>query len=202
MKWWVKKITDFCFLINRERRWASCQTAGRLVPQDQSSPVYILASPHWGAGWSHTFTCFCHNEWLRLRHLTKLVLRVHQATQRLLDRTERQKERERRRKEQQEEEEKKREEERKERLKGREKDGGVMASGGVAGRAADGDRERDRGRDREGDKKRDGGHRPRRPSAGAGSGRRSRSRSNPRDRRRWGSSGCRESWREREGDAA
>ncbi|XP_018560643.1 apoptotic chromatin condensation inducer 1b [Lates calcarifer] len=113
-----------------------------------------------------------------------LPLTEEQAAQRLLDRTERQKERERRRKEQQEEEDKKREEEKKERLKGREKDGGVTASGGVAGRGAEGDRERDRGRDREGDKKRDSGHRPRRPSAGAGSGRRSRSRSNPRDRRR------------------
>ncbi|KAM9335828.1 apoptotic chromatin condensation inducer 1b isoform 2-T2 [Symphorus nematophorus] len=109
-----------------------------------------------------------------------------QAVQRLLDRTERQKERERRHKEQQEEEDKKREEEKKERLKGREKDGGstVVASGGAAGRGADGDRERDRGRDREADKRRDSGHRPRRPSAGAGGGRRSRSRSNPRDRRR------------------
>ncbi|GAA6228141.1 apoptotic chromatin condensation inducer in the nucleus-like [Lates japonicus] len=113
-----------------------------------------------------------------------LPLTEEQAAQRLLDRTERQKERERRRKEQQEEEDKKREEEKKERLKGREKDGGVTASSGAAGRGAEGDRERDRGRDREGDKKRDSGHRPRRPSAGAGSGRRSRSRSNPRDRRR------------------
>ncbi|XP_076581616.1 apoptotic chromatin condensation inducer 1b isoform X2 [Chaetodon auriga] len=107
-----------------------------------------------------------------------------QAVQRLLDRTERQKERERRHKEQKEEEDKKREQERKERLKGREKDGGVAVSAGAAGRAADGDRERDRGRDREADKKRDSGHRPRRPSAGAGGGRRSHSRSNPRDRRR------------------
>ncbi|XP_071315050.1 apoptotic chromatin condensation inducer 1b isoform X2 [Trachinotus anak] len=113
-----------------------------------------------------------------------LPLTEEQAVQRLLDRTERQKERERRRKEQQEEEDKKREEEKKERLKGREKDGGVAVIGGAAGRGADGDRERDRGRDREGDKKRDSGHRPRRPSTGAGSGRRSRSRSNPRDRRR------------------
>ncbi|XP_056224570.1 apoptotic chromatin condensation inducer 1b isoform X2 [Seriola aureovittata] len=113
-----------------------------------------------------------------------LPLTEEQAVQRLLDRTERQKERERRRKEQQEEEDKKREEEKKERLKGREKDGGVAVSAGAAGRGAEGDRERDRGRDREGDKKRDSGHRPRRPSAGAGSGRRSRSRSNPRDRRR------------------
>ncbi|XP_041821714.1 apoptotic chromatin condensation inducer 1b isoform X2 [Chelmon rostratus] len=107
-----------------------------------------------------------------------------QAVQRLLDRTERQKERERRHKEQKEEEDKKREQEKKERVKGREKDGSVAASGGAAGRAADGDRERDRGRDREADKKRDSGHRPRRPSAGAGGGHRSRSRSNPRDRRR------------------
>uniref|UniRef100_A0A3Q0RCR4 Apoptotic chromatin condensation inducer 1b n=1 Tax=Amphilophus citrinellus TaxID=61819 RepID=A0A3Q0RCR4_AMPCI len=98
----------------------------------------------------------------------------------------RQKERERRHKEQQEEEEKKREEEKKERLKGREKDGGVAASGGAAGRGADGDKERERGRDRdrEGEKKRDSSHRPRRPSPGGASGRRSRSRSNPRDRRR------------------
>ncbi|XP_030285976.1 apoptotic chromatin condensation inducer 1b [Sparus aurata] len=107
-----------------------------------------------------------------------------QAAQRLLDRTERQKERERRHKEQQEEEEKKREEEKKERLKGREKEGGSTASGAAAGRGADADRERDRGRDREGDKKRDSGHGPRRPSASASGGRRSRSRSNPRDRRR------------------
>ncbi|XP_029382015.1 apoptotic chromatin condensation inducer 1b isoform X2 [Echeneis naucrates] len=119
-----------------------------------------------------------------------LPLTEEQAVQRLLDRTERQKERERRRKEQQEEEEKKREEEKKERLKVREKDVAIVASGGgssggaAAGRGAHGDRERDRGRDREGDKKRDSGHRSRRPSAGAGSGRRSRSRSNPRDRRR------------------
>ncbi|KAK9524839.1 hypothetical protein VZT92_017205 [Zoarces viviparus] len=120
-----------------------------------------------------------------------LPLSEEQAVQRLLDRTERQKERERRRKEQQEEEEKKREEEekkreeeRKERLKGREKDGSVTASVGAAGRGADRSRERDRGREREGDKKRDDGQRPRRPSVGAGSGRRSRSRSNPRDRRR------------------
>ncbi|XP_039678574.1 apoptotic chromatin condensation inducer 1b isoform X3 [Perca fluviatilis] len=113
-----------------------------------------------------------------------LPLSEEQAAQRLLDRTERQKERERRRKEQQEEEEKKREEEKKERLKGREKDSNVTASGGAAGRGADRDRERDRGRDREGDKKRDNSYRPRRPSVGAGSGRRSRSRSNPRDRRR------------------
>ncbi|XP_031706582.1 apoptotic chromatin condensation inducer 1b isoform X6 [Anarrhichthys ocellatus] len=123
-----------------------------------------------------------------------LPLSEEQAVQRLLDRTERQKERERRRKEQQEEEEKKREEERKERLKGREKegrekdgrekDGSVTASVGAASRGADRDRERDRGREREGDKKRDDGQRPRRPSVGAGSGRRSRSRSNPRDRRR------------------
>uniref|UniRef100_A0A665V383 Apoptotic chromatin condensation inducer 1b n=1 Tax=Echeneis naucrates TaxID=173247 RepID=A0A665V383_ECHNA len=102
-----------------------------------------------------------------------LPLTEEQAVQRLLDRTERQKERERRRKEQQEEEEKKREEEKKE-----------SSGGAAAGRGAHGDRERDRGRDREGDKKRDSGHRSRRPSAGAGSGRRSRSRSNPRDRRR------------------
>ncbi|XP_070711265.1 apoptotic chromatin condensation inducer 1b isoform X2 [Pempheris klunzingeri] len=115
-----------------------------------------------------------------------LPLTEEQAAQRLLDRTERQKERERRRKEQQEEEDKKREEEKKERLKGREKDGSMTASSGAAGRGAEGDRERERerGREREGDKKRDGSHRPRRPSAGAGSGRRSRSRSNPRDRRR------------------
>ncbi|XP_027134969.1 apoptotic chromatin condensation inducer 1b [Larimichthys crocea] len=111
-----------------------------------------------------------------------LPLTEEQAAQRLLDRTERQKERERRRKEQQEEEDKKREEEKKERLKGREKDGNAAASGGGGGAA--GDRERDRGRDREGDKKRDSGHRPRRPSAGASAGRGSRSRSNPRDRRR------------------
>nr|XP_024662003.1 apoptotic chromatin condensation inducer in the nucleus isoform X1 [Maylandia zebra] len=113
-----------------------------------------------------------------------LPLTEEQVAQRLLDRTERQKERERRHKELQEEE-KKREEE-KERLKGREKDGSVATSGGAAGRGADGDRERgrDRDRDREGDKKRDGSHRPRRPSPGAASGRRSRSRSNPRDRRR------------------
>ncbi|XP_068444561.1 apoptotic chromatin condensation inducer 1b isoform X3 [Clinocottus analis] len=123
-----------------------------------------------------------------------LPLSEEQAVQRLLDRTERQKERERRRKEQQEEEEKKREEERKERLRGREKDGrekdggvavAAAASAGAAGRGADRDRERERGRDREGDKKRDNVQRPSRPSAGAaGSGRRSRSRSNPRDRRR------------------
>ncbi|XP_030609113.1 apoptotic chromatin condensation inducer 1b isoform X2 [Archocentrus centrarchus] len=115
-----------------------------------------------------------------------LPLTEEQVAQRLLDRTERQKERERRHKEQQEEEEKKREEEKKERLKGREKDGGVAASGGAAGRGADGDRERERGRDRdrEGEKKRDSSHRPRRPSPGGASGRRSRSRSNPRDRRR------------------
>ncbi|XP_006809394.2 apoptotic chromatin condensation inducer 1b [Neolamprologus brichardi] len=113
-----------------------------------------------------------------------LPLTEEQVAQRLLDRTERQKERERRHKELQEEE-KKREEE-KERLKGREKDGSVATSGGAAGRGTDGDRERgrDRDRDREGDKKRDGSHRPRRPSPGAASGRRSRSRSNPRDRRR------------------
>ncbi|XP_051800066.1 apoptotic chromatin condensation inducer 1b isoform X2 [Acanthochromis polyacanthus] len=84
-----------------------------------------------------------------------LPLTEEQAAQRLLDRTERQKERERRRKEQQEEEDKKREEEKKERLKAREKDGGVAASGGAAGRAAEGDRERDRGRDREGNRSRD-----------------------------------------------
>uniref|UniRef100_A0A8C4EAK1 Apoptotic chromatin condensation inducer 1b n=1 Tax=Dicentrarchus labrax TaxID=13489 RepID=A0A8C4EAK1_DICLA len=90
-----------------------------------------------------------------------LPLTEEQAAQRVLDRTERQKERERRRKEQQEEEEKKREEEKKERLKGREKDV-----------------------NREADKKRDSGHRPRRPSAGVVGGRHSRSRSNPRDRRR------------------
>ncbi|XP_034712458.1 apoptotic chromatin condensation inducer 1b isoform X2 [Etheostoma cragini] len=113
-----------------------------------------------------------------------LPLSEEQAAQRLLDRTERQKERERRRKEQQEEEEKKREEEKKERLKGREKDTSVVVSAGAAPRGADRDRERDRGRDREGDKKRDNNYRPRRPSVGAGSGRRSRSRSNPRDRRR------------------
>ncbi|XP_047192503.1 apoptotic chromatin condensation inducer 1b isoform X3 [Scophthalmus maximus] len=118
-----------------------------------------------------------------------LPLTEEQATQRLLDRTERREERERRRKEQQEDEEKKREEEKKERLKVREKDGVAAASGGVAaGRGPDGDRERGRGRDRErereGDKRRDSGHRPRRTSAGAGSGRRSRSRSNPRERRR------------------
>ncbi|XP_019964037.2 apoptotic chromatin condensation inducer 1b [Paralichthys olivaceus] len=113
-----------------------------------------------------------------------LPLTEEQATQRILDRTERQKERERRCKQQQEEEDKKREEERKERLKAREKDAGVTVSGGVASRAADGDRERERGRDREVDKRRDSGHRPSRPTAGTGSGRRSRSRSNPRDRRR------------------
>uniref|UniRef100_A0A3P8S6I0 Apoptotic chromatin condensation inducer 1b n=1 Tax=Amphiprion percula TaxID=161767 RepID=A0A3P8S6I0_AMPPE len=77
-----------------------------------------------------------------------LPLTEEQAAQRLLDRTERQKERERRRKEQQEEEDKKREEEKKERLKAREKDGGMAASSGAAGRGAEGDRERDRGRDR------------------------------------------------------
>lgn len=104
-----------------------------------------------------------------------------QVLQKLLDRSERQKERERRHKEQKEEEEKKREDEKKERLKAREKDGGAAAGSGVA-RGADG--ERDRGREREGDKKRDGGHRPRRPSEGAVGGRHSRSRSNPRDRRR------------------
>lgn len=113
-----------------------------------------------------------------------LPLTEEQAMQRILDRTERQKERERRCKQQQEEEDKKREEERKERLKAREKEAGVAVSGGVAGRASDGDRERDRGRDREPDKRRDAGHRPSRPTAGTGSGRRSRSRSNPRDRRR------------------
>ncbi|KAL6118500.1 acin1 [Pungitius sinensis] len=142
-----------------------------------------------------------------------LPLSEEQAVQRLLDRTERQKERERRRKEQQEEEEKKREEERKERLKGREKEGGAASVGGAAaaagaasvgaaGRGGErerergGDRERERGgergrererdgdRSRDGDKKRDDSSRPRRPSAGAGGGRRSRSRSNPRDRRR------------------
>ncbi|XP_023124400.2 apoptotic chromatin condensation inducer 1b isoform X2 [Amphiprion ocellaris] len=84
-----------------------------------------------------------------------LPLTEEQAAQRLLDRTERQKERERRRKEQQEEEDKKREEEKKERLKAREKDGGMAASGGAAGRGAEGDRERDRGRDREGNRSRD-----------------------------------------------
>uniref|UniRef100_A0A8D3BS05 Apoptotic chromatin condensation inducer 1b n=1 Tax=Scophthalmus maximus TaxID=52904 RepID=A0A8D3BS05_SCOMX len=61
-----------------------------------------------------------------------LPLTEEQATQRLLDRTERREERERRRKEQQEDEEKKREEEKKERLKVREKDGVAAASGGVA----------------------------------------------------------------------
>lgn len=113
-------------------------------------------------------------------HLTGRPVSV-QVLQKLLDRTERQKERERRHKEQKEEEEKKREDEKKERLKVREKDGGTTAGSGVA-RGADG--ERDRGREREGDKKRDGGHRPRRSSEGAVSGRHSRSRSNPRDRRR------------------
>ncbi|XP_035005246.2 apoptotic chromatin condensation inducer 1b [Hippoglossus stenolepis] len=116
-----------------------------------------------------------------------LPLTEDQATQRILDRKERQKERERRCKQQQEDEDKKREEERKERLKAREKEGGsggVTVSGGVAARGADGDRERDRGRDREPDKRRDSGQRPNRPSASTGSGRRSRSRSNPRDRRR------------------
>ncbi|CAK6952989.1 apoptotic chromatin condensation inducer 1b [Scomber scombrus] len=113
-----------------------------------------------------------------------LPLTEEQAAQRVLDRSERQKERERRRKEQQEEEKKREEEKREERLKTREKEGGVTASGGGAGRGADGDRERERGRDREADKRRDGGNRPRRPSTGTGSGRRSRSRSNPRDRRR------------------
>ncbi|XP_037333725.2 apoptotic chromatin condensation inducer 1b isoform X3 [Pungitius pungitius] len=88
-----------------------------------------------------------------------LPLSEEQAVQRLLDRTERQKERERRRKEQQEEEEKKREEERKERLKGREKEGGAASVGGAvaaagtasvgaAGRGG-GERERERGGDRE-----------------------------------------------------
>ncbi|XP_077961745.1 apoptotic chromatin condensation inducer 1b isoform X2 [Gasterosteus aculeatus] len=108
-----------------------------------------------------------------------LPLSEEQAVQRLLDRTERQKERERRRKEQQEEEEKKREEERKERLKGREKDSGAASVGGAAAaaaasagaagrgsereRAGGGERERERGgerergreREREGDRSRD-----------------------------------------------
>ncbi|XP_062239651.1 apoptotic chromatin condensation inducer 1b [Platichthys flesus] len=116
-----------------------------------------------------------------------LPLTEDQATQRILDRKERQKERELRCKQKQEDEDKKREEERKERLKAREKEGGgggVTVGGGGAARGADGDRERDRGRDREPDKRRDGGQRPSRPSASTGSGRRSRSRSNPRDRRR------------------
>ncbi|KAM8899233.1 apoptotic chromatin condensation inducer 1b isoform 2-T2 [Spinachia spinachia] len=87
-----------------------------------------------------------------------LPLSEEQAVQRLLDRTERQKERERRRKEQQEEEEKKREEERKERLKGREKEGGGASVGGTAaaaatvvaaGRGGVGERERERGGERE-----------------------------------------------------
>uniref|UniRef100_H2TAE1 Apoptotic chromatin condensation inducer 1b n=1 Tax=Takifugu rubripes TaxID=31033 RepID=H2TAE1_TAKRU len=86
-----------------------------------------------------------------------LPLTEEQVLQKLLDRTERQKERERRHKELKEEEEKKREDEKK---------------------------DRERGRDRDGDKKRDGGHRPGRPSEGAVGGRHSRSRSNPRDRRR------------------
>lgn len=105
-----------------------------------------------------------------------------QVLQKVLDRTERQKERERRHKEQKEEEEKKREEEKKERLKAREKEGGATSGGGGAARGADGERER--GRDREGDKNRDSGHRPRRLSEGPVGLRRSRSRSNPRDRRR------------------
>lgn len=107
---------------------------------------------------------------------------TRQANQRLLERTERQKERERRHKEQREEEDKKREEEKKERLKGREKDGGSTAVG--TSRVPDGERERVREREREAEKRRDGSHRPRRPSAGPAGGRRSRSRSNPRDRRR------------------
>ncbi|XP_056884537.1 apoptotic chromatin condensation inducer 1b isoform X4 [Takifugu flavidus] len=111
-----------------------------------------------------------------------LPLTEEQVLQKLLDRTERQKERERRHKELKEEEEKKREDEKKDRLKVREKDAGTPAGGGGAARGADGERER--GRDRDGDKKRDGGHRPGRPSEGAVGGRHSRSRSNPRDRRR------------------
>uniref|UniRef100_A0A1A8FUH0 Apoptotic chromatin condensation inducer 1b n=2 Tax=Nothobranchius korthausae TaxID=1143690 RepID=A0A1A8FUH0_9TELE len=115
-----------------------------------------------------------------------LPLTEEQATQKVLDRLERQKERERMRKEREEEEEKKREEEKKERLKAREKDSSMAASSRAAGRTADGERERDRGRERDGDKKKDAGHRSGRPSAGAGanSAQRSRSRSNPRDRRR------------------
>lgn len=107
-----------------------------------------------------------------------------QVLQKVLDRTERQKERERRHKEQKEEEEKKREEEKKERLKAREKEGGATAGSGGGGTARGADGERERGRDREGDKKRDSGHRPRRLSEGPVGLRRSRSRSNPRDRRR------------------
>ncbi|KAM9426452.1 apoptotic chromatin condensation inducer 1b [Pholidichthys leucotaenia] len=117
-----------------------------------------------------------------------LPLTEEQIAQKLVDRTERQKERERRRK-LEEEKKKKREEERKERQKNRENDGSAAASSGTAGRGAEGDRERerdrerDRGRDREGDRRRDSGHRPRRPSSGPVSGRRSHSHSNPRDRR-------------------
>ncbi|KAM9836806.1 apoptotic chromatin condensation inducer 1b isoform 2-T2 [Aulostomus maculatus] len=112
-----------------------------------------------------------------------LPLTEEQAVQRVLDRTERQKERERRLKEQQDEEEKKREEEKKERLKGREKDVSATAGSRGAARGADGDRERERGRNREAEKKRDNGRRPARPSSSTGGGRRSRSRSNTRDRR-------------------
>ncbi|KAM6949556.1 apoptotic chromatin condensation inducer 1b [Aplochiton taeniatus] len=118
-----------------------------------------------------------------------LPLTEEQAAQRVLERSERQKEREKRRKEQQEEEDKKREEERKERIKGREKEVGAPASTGNVGRGAEGDKDRERDRDRERERDRDGekkrdGYKPKGPSGGFGAGRRSRSRSNPRDRRR------------------
>nr|XP_061810808.1 apoptotic chromatin condensation inducer in the nucleus-like [Nerophis lumbriciformis] len=87
-----------------------------------------------------------------------LPLTEEQATQRTLERSERQKERERRQKEQQDEQEKMR----KERLKAREKGGG------------DADRDKERSRNK------DGEHRPGRPPLGW----RSRSGSDTRDRRR------------------
>uniref|UniRef100_A0A3Q2Y5W0 Apoptotic chromatin condensation inducer 1b n=1 Tax=Hippocampus comes TaxID=109280 RepID=A0A3Q2Y5W0_HIPCM len=106
-----------------------------------------------------------------------LPLTEEQVVQKVLERSERQKERERRLKELQDEQEKVREERKKERLKAREKEdrGGATASS----RAADADREKERSRNKDGERRREGERRPGRPPLG----RRSRSCSDTRDRR-------------------